>query len=108
MRTGECTVGCGACCKFVILQVNPAYLDAERRSFIEAHGIRLTARDGGAWGSVDVACKHLTTDLKCGVFGKSERPQACSDFPFVQSDIDLVDAHAGAKVCSYEFEEVPA
>ena len=105
MRTGECN-NCSACCRFLILQVNPAYLEADRRKFVELHGIALFEQDGGVWARIDAACKHLTDEGKCGVYGTAERPQACADFPFVQSDIELVDAWAGDKVCSYEFSEV--
>jgi Fe-S-cluster containining protein len=27
-----------------------------------------------------VACKHLTSDLRCSIFGSDGRPQVCSDF----------------------------
>ena len=107
VRIGECNT-CAACCKFLILQVNPAYMDADRRRWIELHGIRLSERDGGVWARIDIACQHLTDDGKCGVFGTPERPETCGTFPFVQADIDLVDEWAGEKVCSYSFvpEEV--
>ena len=104
MRTGECN-GCSACCRFVILQVNPAYMEPERRRFIELHGVRLFTQDGGVWAQVSTQCQHLLTDGKCGVYGKPERPKACAEFPFVQTDIDLVDTFSGEKVCSYSFEK---
>lgn len=104
MRIGECN-GCAACCKFLILQVNPAYLEADRRRFVELHGVRLFEQDGGVWARIDVACQHLTAEGKCGVYGTAERPQTCADFPFVQSDIELVDNWTGEKVCSYSFAE---
>ena len=105
MRTGECN-SCAACCRFLILQVNPAYLDADKRQWIELHGIRLFEQDGGVWARIDAACTHLTNDGKCGVFGTSHRPQTCADFPSVQSEIALVDDWAGEQVCSYEFADV--
>lgn len=109
MRLGECN-SCTACCQFLILQVNPAYLDADRRAWIELHGIHLFEQDGGVWVRINASCHRLTTDGKCGVFGLPERPQMCDQFPAVQTDIDLVDEWAGERVCSYSFEreEVPA
>ena len=111
MRTGECTVGCGACCRFVILQTNPAYLEPDRRRWLELHhGIRLFEQDGGVWARIDTPCQHLSDEGLCGVFGTDERPQTCATFPLVQQDIDLVDAEYGAGTCSYSFvpEEVKA
>ena len=105
MRLGECN-SCAACCKFLILQVNPAYLDADRRAWIELHGIHLSERDGAVWARIDAACQHLTKAGRCGVFGLPERPQTCDQFPAVQTDIDLVDEWAGEPVCSYSFAKV--
>ena len=106
MRVGECNgcLGAANCCQFLIMQVNPAYLEGDRRTFIEMHGIRLFEQDGGAWARITAKCTHLTDEGKCGVFGQPERPQACADFPFVQHDIDLVDDWIGKKTCSYSFE----
>ena len=104
MRQGECN-GCAACCRFLILQVNPQYMAADRRRWIELHGIRLYERDGGVWAVVNAACSALTDEGRCGLFGLPERPQTCAEFPFVQPDIDQVDDWAGEKVCSYSFSE---
>lgn len=101
-RVGECN-GCSACCRFLILQVNPAYLEADRRNWIEMHGIHLFEQDGGVWARINATCTHLTAEGKCGVYGLPERPQACATFPTVQADIDLIDEWASEKVCSYEF-----
>lgn len=100
MRTGECN-GCSACCRFLILQVNPAYMGADKRQWIEMHGIRLFEQDGGVWARINATCNHLTEGGKCGIH--EDRPQACRDFPAVQGDIDLVDEWAGERVCSYSF-----
>ena len=101
-RQGECNL-CSACCRFLILQVNPQYMEADRRKWIELHGIRLYERDGGVWAQISLPCEHLTEEGKCGIFGSPERPKTCDDFPFVQHDIDLVDEWSGQKVCSYSF-----
>ena len=81
-------------------------MEADRRHFVELHGIRLFEQNGGAWAMINASCRHLTEEGRCGVFGSPERPKTCEDFPFVQTDIDLVDEWAGSKVCSYSFEEV--
>jgi len=48
----ECRAGCGACCI--------------------APSISSLAKPAGA------ACRHLTTDFRCEIFGLSERPACCS------------------------------
>lgn len=101
-RTGECN-GCSMCCRFLILQVNPAYMDQERRRWIELHGIRLFEQDGGVWARITAACTHLTEEGQCGIY--AERPQACREFPMVQTDIAIVNEFAGSEVCSYSFTE---
>lgn len=40
-----------------------------------------------------VPCIHLTTEMKCGLFGKSERPEVCSSYPAMRD------------VCGSSFEE---
>ena len=100
MRTGECN-GCSACCRFLILQVNPQYLEADRREWIEMHGIHLYERDGGVWARVNATCNHLTAEGKCGIH--ADRPQTCRDFPQVQGDVQLVDEWLGEQTCSYSF-----
>ncbi len=102
-RTGECN-GCSACCRFLILNVSPSYLEDDKKRWIELHGIKVfQQKDGTAWVRINATCEHLTDDGTCGIYGQPERPQTCADFPFVQSDIDLIDEWAGQKVCSYEF-----
>ena len=102
MRVGECN-GCSACCRFLILQVNPAYLESDRRHWIELHGIRLYEKDGGTWAVINSPCEHLTEAGQCGIYGAPERPEACNTFPAFQHDIDLVDEWIGEKTCSYSF-----
>src|SRR5688572_15466497 len=102
MRQGECN-GCSMCCRFLILQVNPAYLQADRRHWIELHGIRLYERDGGVWAQINVPCIQLSEEGTCKVYGTDERPKTCDLYPFGQGDIDLVNDWAGEEVCSYSF-----
>ena len=107
VRVGECNgcLGAASCCKFVLLAVHHAYLEPDKRHWLEIHGVRLHESGGLVWARIDATCMHLTDGGKCGVFGTAERPQTCADFPFVQSDINLVDEWAGEKVCSYSFQE---
>ena len=108
VRHGECNYStCSACCKFVELAVHHAYLEPDKRRWLELHGIRLAQRDGLVWARIDVICQALTEAGACGLFGTPERPQMCADFPFVSADIAIVDDWAGQQVCSYAFEEVP-
>jgi len=105
MRTGECTSGCGACCRFLRLQVNPQYLEvADARHWIELHGIRLDrGEEGATWAHIPLACSALTEEGLCGLYGTPERPLTCETFPTSQADIDRVNAAAGEAVCSYAF-----
>ena len=106
-RIGECTVGCGACCQFLVLQVNPHYMEVEHvKKWIELHGISLSRRSGGVWAQIPLHCSALTEEGKCSLYGMPERPLSCDTFPQSQADIDLVDAWIGEKTCSYNFEEV--
>ena len=56
----DCRMGCGACCIAIsISSAIPGMLNGKPA------GIR---------------CPHLTTDNKCALFGKPERPKICSAF----------------------------
>ena len=54
----NCRSGCGACC--IAPSISPSYP---------------ALPDGKPAG---VRCPHLTDDIKCRLFGKPERPSACS------------------------------
>ena len=106
IRQGTCNyTGCGACCKVVLLAVHHAYLEPDKRHWLELHGITLAERDGLVWATVPSQCRELAADSSCGIYGKPERPQVCADFPFAQADISIVDEWAGEPVCSYSFRE---
>ena len=108
---GDCNL-CGlrgACCRFVLLAVHPVYMDADKRHWLELHGIKVAWRDGNAWATIESACRELTDEGLCGIYGQPERPQVCSDFPFTAEDIGIVNAWAGSEVCDYREEKlVPA
>ena len=107
MREGFCKTGCGACCKFLVLQVNPQYYNSpDIKNWVELHGIRLVKRDGGVWAYIQATCRELQEDNSCGLYGKPERPNVCAEWPFNQAEINDLDAFVGEKTCSYSFTEV--
>lgn len=56
----ECREGCGACCIYPsISSPLPAMPDGKPER---------------------VPCPHLTSDLKCNIFGQPERPSVCAGF----------------------------
>ena len=102
MRTGECTVGCGACCRSLRLQVPPEYsANADIRRWVELHGVRLVQQGGGTFAVIEQPCSALTEDGLCSLFGTPERPDLCSHWPATPEAMEPV-----ADVCSYRFEEV--
>ena len=104
-REGFCKEGCGACCTFVLLNVNPAYLEKDVRHWLNLHGITLSERGGQVWAKISVPCSALTEDRRCGLFGTPERPKLCNDWPFNQVEIDQLDAQMGEKTCTYSFPQ---
>ena len=103
-RQGECTAGCGACCRVLLLQVNPAYWDREdARRWIELHGIQLVRLDGGIYARIPLACEALTPDGLCRLFGMPERPGLCQRFPLGPRDLAGLEP-----VCTYTFPSTPA
>lgn len=101
-RQGECVAGCGACCRFIQLQVPPEYAqNQDVRRWIELHGISITERDGGAFARIDVSCSALTTEGMCSLIGTAERPELCSHWPATPAAMQGLE-----DVCSYRFEGV--
>lgn len=101
-RSGACTEGCAACCRSIVLQVNPQYGQQEEvRAWIEWHGIKIEERDGACWATVSQPCKALTPEGKCSLYGQEDRPLTCEYWPVSQSDIDKLEK---PEVCTYKFE----
>lgn len=99
MRVGECTVGCGACCRSIRLQVPPSYSqDADIRKWIELHGIRLSERDGGTFAQIDIACSALTSEGMCSLIDSPERPELCSHWPATPAALEGLE-----EVCTFSF-----
>ena len=112
VRSGGCTVGCGACCEFIILPLDlrMKQADPERlKDFIywaALHGVAIT--DSGDWlaARIPLRCERLVTDedgdKTCGVFGTPERPVMCARYPRHPLDLEGV-----ADVCTYAFDSTP-
>ena len=109
VRTGECTVGCGACCQYLRLQVSPIYWDIpDVRHWVELHGIQLEevhhpSGVTGIFARIPIPCSALTPDKRCGLHGTPERPAMCAGWPFGSGDLsDLKE------VCTYSFVSEPS
>ena len=99
MRVGECTPNCGACCRFLRLQVPPEYgSNPDVRNWVELHGIRLQNIDGGTFAFLQVPCSALTEEGLCSLYGKPERPDLCNHYPMTPPALTGVE-----DVCSYSF-----
>ena len=106
-RQGYCSPSCGACCKGVTLNVNPQYAEqADVKHWLELHGARIWKNRGGdVWVFLPIPCSELQPDMSCGLYGKAERPQLCSDWPFNQQEITTLKDVTGAD-CTFNFAEV--
>ena len=100
-REGYCKEGCGACCEFVTLNINPSYLQPDVRHWLELHGIALRESAGQVWANIPLPCSALQPDKSCGLYGEAGRPQLCSVWPFNQEEIDEVNAKGAG--CTYSF-----
>jgi len=101
-RQGECTVGCGACCRLLRLQVPAEYkTNPDIRKWVELHGVRLVNLDGGTFAMLASPCSALTEDGLCGLYGTPERPDLCSHYPASPAALLGVE-----EVCTYSFKEV--
>ena len=102
MRVGECTAGCGACCRTLRLQVPPEYsANPDVKNWVELHGVKLVEQDGGTFVVLNQPCSALTDEGMCSLFDKPERPELCSHWPMTPAALAPV-----ADVCTYSFEEV--
>lgn len=82
MRTGTCD-GCqrpgvtpGQCCTYIQLPL-ARNLTQDEKLWVELHGLKMIGKDV----RIEVRCQALTTDGRCSLYGKPERPQMCSDWP---------------------------
>ena len=99
-RMGECTAGCGACCRSMRLQVPPDYASPDIRKWIELHGLRLTQWNGGTFVHLDVACSALTEEGMCSLIDSPDRPEMCSQWPATPAAMEGLE-----DVCTFSFAQ---
>jgi Fe-S-cluster containining protein len=98
-----CTPGCGACCRFLVLQVNPQYLEnADVARWVELHSIKLRRRGLGVFATIPLACDALTDEGMCSIH--PDRPDVCRSFPQSEAAIDIIHEEVGQEVCTVKFD----
>lgn len=102
-RKGSCLEGCGACCKFIRLQVNPQYKDEDISNWIGLHGISLRSTTNALFAYVPLRCEMLSEDDRCMAY--DDRPNVCRNWPTSQVEIDDLHEFVGEEVCGYFFED---
>lgn len=101
-REGACQPHvCGsACCRFLILEVNPIYLtDADLANWVRLHGVDLAEVEGRTIARIPLPCSALDARGWCLLYNQPERPHLCADFPMTPL------ALTGIESCSYRFSE---
>lgn len=102
-RMGACISGCGKCCEFLELEVNPAYMRTpDVLNWIGLHGITLSMHGERAIARLPIPCTQLQEDKSCGLYGSPDRPEMCGVWP--QSPEALV----GIDGCGYSWEGAKA
>ena len=102
-RTGFCSENCAACCRFLVLQVNPQYAELEDvKRWVELHGIKLAIRNGACWAYIPTPCSALA-GTQCSLYGTAARPKVCDDWPTSQADIDELHRFTEREICTYSF-----
>lgn len=103
-RKGFCQEDCAACCKFIVLQVNPQYAEvADIKHWIELHDIKLVKRDGALWAYIPTPCSALD-GTRCSLYGTADRPKTCDIWPSSQAEIDTLKVFTDQE-CSYSFSQ---
>lgn len=98
-RQGYCKEDCAACCKFLILQVNPQYKSKDIRRWIESHGIELKEKDGGLFAYIPIPCTALD-GTKCLIY--EDRPEVCRTWPQSQAEIETLKDYTNEE-CTFFF-----
>lgn len=107
-RIGDCTPGCGACCRFLSLVVHPGYyLNEDNRKWVELHDIRLVYDEETniCQAYLKIPCTALTSDGMCAILGTPERPDVCNVWPTSQGDLNILEEVLGEQPCTYGFED---
>lgn len=101
-REGRCQPEvCGsACCRFVVLDVNPAHEQTDTASWLSFHGIALAPISGRTLARIPLECAALSGEGRCAVYGTNDRPTLCGDFPRGPGDLIGLDGR-----CTYTFTE---
>lgn len=101
LRVGECTPGCGACCRDIWIEVAPVYHEnADLRRWLELHHVGISTFDGRVLAHIEVPCSQLTDEGMCAAFGTSLRPQMCEEFPVFPEQLSVCGL---TEKCSYKF-----
>lgn len=92
-----------ACCRFLILEVNPIYLnDPDLASWVRLHRIELVEREGRALARIPMACSALGGKGQCNLYGQPDRPQLCETFPMAPASLFGIE-----DACTYTFTAGP-
>lgn len=104
-RTGTCQPErCNAaCCRFLILDVNPIYLtDPDAAAWVGLHGIELAEHDGRVLARIPLACLMLAPTGDCLLYGTPERPALCEAFPQTPASLTGIE-----DLCTFGFKIGP-
>lgn len=107
VRSGGCTSGCGDCCQYVVVPIDPRVLDqpADRledwRHWLALHDVDIFfPSEDRVSASIPLSCYELRGDGKCAVFGTDRRPEMCSTFPEKPRFLDPLYR------CTYKYREI--
>lgn len=111
VRYGGCTAGCGACCEYLTVPLDPRINDNEPekiedlRYWLSLHGLTMY-QDGDQLSlNIPIPCSKLVTDEDgdkiCGVYGTDERPDLCSNLPRTIRGVRGVE-----QICTYRWRAV--
>ena len=111
-RSGGCTRGCGVCCLFLYLPLDPRLLFTREDIFddyikwLGYHGIDVIIEDDEqvtktAMARIPIPCSKLNrVTMECSVFGTPDRPDMCGPYPARPVETEDV-----AYVCTYKWKK---
>ena len=111
VRYGGCTAGCGACCEYLVVPLDPVIktvdpaLYKDYAYWLSLHGLLLYVDGSQLSLKIPIPCSKLETDEDgdkiCGVYGTDERPDLCSRFPRTVMGIRGVE-----DICTYRWRAI--